>query len=213
MRAGASCAVAPPRLPWSPRFRPLVHLIRHRDHVVSRDELIEVDLGRSNRVQSALSTRINAVRNAVGDSGAEQRLIKTLPRKGVRFVGEVREERNHPMAARGRYRKAAASRPSRCPGNVELPQRQNKIDSHSQALSAPMPAPPGRRVIFLFPERPSEPLRRLRHFYLRKCWRGVISRDPHESERTRTKIETAAKLTTHRPGHQYGSREDYEAAR
>ena len=40
----------------------------------------------------ALSTRINAARTAIGDSGAEQRLIKTLPRKGVRFIGLVEEE-------------------------------------------------------------------------------------------------------------------------
>lgn len=45
----------------------------------------------------ALSTRINAARTAIGDSGAEQQLIKTLPRKGVRFVGSVREE--HSAAA------------------------------------------------------------------------------------------------------------------
>ena len=39
-----------------------------------------------------LQTRINAARAAVGDSGEEQRLIKTLPRKGIRFVGSVRED-------------------------------------------------------------------------------------------------------------------------
>ena len=57
---------------------------------VSRDELIESIWGRRIVSESALSTRINAVRSAIGDSGTEQRLIKTLPRKGVRFVGEVR---------------------------------------------------------------------------------------------------------------------------
>ena len=41
--------------------------------------------------QSALSTRINAARSALGDTGETQRLIRTLPRKGFRFVGEVRE--------------------------------------------------------------------------------------------------------------------------
>ena len=38
-----------------------------------------------------MTTRLNAARNAIGDSGEEQRLIKTLPRKGVRFIGTVRE--------------------------------------------------------------------------------------------------------------------------
>ena len=42
--------------------------------------------------ESALSTRMNAARNAIGDSGEEQRLIRTVLRKGFRFVGAVREE-------------------------------------------------------------------------------------------------------------------------
>ena len=40
----------------------------------------------------ALTTRLNVARSAIGDSGEEQRLIKTLPRKGFRFIGAVREE-------------------------------------------------------------------------------------------------------------------------
>src|SRR5262249_1586386 len=42
---------------------------------------------------AALTTRLNIARNAIGDSGDEQRLVKTLPRKGFRFVGSVREAR------------------------------------------------------------------------------------------------------------------------
>jgi TolB-like protein/Flp pilus assembly protein TadD len=43
--------------------------------------------------ESTLSSRIAAVRSAISDSGGEQRLIRTVPRKGVRFVGSVRETR------------------------------------------------------------------------------------------------------------------------
>ena len=39
-----------------------------------------------------MTTRINAARSAIGDTGKAQRLIKTVPRKGIRFVGMVREE-------------------------------------------------------------------------------------------------------------------------
>jgi adenylate cyclase len=46
-----------------------------------------------------LTTRINVARSAIGDSGEEQRLIKTLPRKGFRFVGAVREEEGPPSDA------------------------------------------------------------------------------------------------------------------
>jgi TolB-like protein len=40
---------------------------------------------------AALTTCLNAARTAIGDSGEDQRLIKTLPRKGFRFVGAVSE--------------------------------------------------------------------------------------------------------------------------
>jgi TolB-like protein len=74
-------------------FDLLLYLIRNREHVVSRDNLIATVWQGRIVSESALSTRINAARAALGDNGEEQRLIKTLPRKGLRFVGTVREER------------------------------------------------------------------------------------------------------------------------
>ena len=73
-------------------FDLLEYLIRKRDRVVTKDDLIAAIWGGRIISESALTTRINAVRTAIGDSGDEQRLIKTLPRKGIRFVGTVREE-------------------------------------------------------------------------------------------------------------------------
>jgi pimeloyl-ACP methyl ester carboxylesterase len=69
-----------------------VHAIRNRDRVVSRDELIASVWGGRIVSESTLASRINAARNALGDSGEAQRLIKTIQRKGIRFTGEVREE-------------------------------------------------------------------------------------------------------------------------
>jgi pimeloyl-ACP methyl ester carboxylesterase/DNA-binding winged helix-turn-helix (wHTH) protein len=66
-------------------------LIRHRDRVVTRDDLIAGVWGGRIVSESTLATRINAARKAVGDDGAAQRLIKTIARKGIRFVGTVRE--------------------------------------------------------------------------------------------------------------------------
>jgi DNA-binding winged helix-turn-helix (wHTH) protein len=43
-------------------------------------------------LESTLTSHINAVRKAVGDSGEEQRLIRTVARKGFRFVGEIEEQ-------------------------------------------------------------------------------------------------------------------------
>lgn len=73
-------------------FDLLVHLIRHRDRVVSKDDLLTTIWKGRVVSESALFNRINAARKAIGDTGERQRLIKTLPRKGLRFVGEVREE-------------------------------------------------------------------------------------------------------------------------
>jgi TolB-like protein len=73
-------------------FDLLEFLIRNRDRVVSRDDLIASIWGGRIVSESALATRINAARSAIGDSGEAQRLIKTLPRKGIRFVGDVSEE-------------------------------------------------------------------------------------------------------------------------
>jgi TolB-like protein/Tfp pilus assembly protein PilF len=80
-------------------FDLLAYLIRSRDHLVSKDELLAAVWNGRLVSESALATRINAARSAIGDSGKEQRLIKTLPRKGVRFVGAVREEREPVSAA------------------------------------------------------------------------------------------------------------------
>jgi TolB-like protein len=67
------------------------YLIRNRDRVISKDELIKMIWNGRIVSDAALTTRLNAARSAIGDSGEEQRLIKTLPRKGFRFVGTIRE--------------------------------------------------------------------------------------------------------------------------
>src|SRR5689334_15337387 len=70
-------------------FDLLVHLLKYRDRVVSRDDLIALVWGGRIVSDSTLDSRINAARNAIGDNGKEQRLIRTIPRKGIRFVGAV----------------------------------------------------------------------------------------------------------------------------
>jgi TolB-like protein/Tfp pilus assembly protein PilF len=70
----------------------LLYLIRNRQRVVSKDDLLS-SVWRGRVVsESALTTRINAARSALGDSGHDQRYIRTLPRKGLRFVGSVQED-------------------------------------------------------------------------------------------------------------------------
>jgi TolB-like protein/Tfp pilus assembly protein PilF len=72
-------------------FDLLEYLIRNRERVVSRDDLINAVWNGRIVSDAALTTRLNAARSAIGDTGEKQRLVKTLPRKGFRFVGTVQE--------------------------------------------------------------------------------------------------------------------------
>src|SRR5262245_58301109 len=70
-------------------FDLLLYLVENRERVVSKDDLI-ASVWRGRIVsESTLASRINAARRAIGDSGEAQQLIRTLARRGVRFVGEV----------------------------------------------------------------------------------------------------------------------------
>jgi TolB-like protein len=80
-------------------FDLLDYLIRNRERVVSKDDLINAIWNGRIVSDAALTTRLNVARSAIGDSGEEQRLIKTLPRKGFRFVGPVREAQGPAGAA------------------------------------------------------------------------------------------------------------------
>ena len=96
-------------------FDLLAYLIRNRDRVVSKDDIIAAVWNGRIVSESTLTTRINAVRTAIGDSGETQRLIKTLPRKGLRFVGAVRDDKG-PAGA-------TAPAPSEPPAALPLPDR------------------------------------------------------------------------------------------
>src|SRR5689334_22968672 len=73
-------------------FDLLDYLIRNRERVVSKDDLIRAVWNGRIVSDAALTTRLNAARSAIGDTGEGQRLIKTLPRKGFRFIGSVQED-------------------------------------------------------------------------------------------------------------------------
>ena len=72
-------------------FDLLVYLLQNRDRVVSKDDLLAAVWGGRIVSESTLTSRINAARRAVGDSGERQALIRTVARKGIRFVGAVSE--------------------------------------------------------------------------------------------------------------------------
>jgi TolB-like protein len=70
----------------------LLFLVRHRERVLSKDDLVAGVWGGRIVSDSTLTTHLNTVRKALGDSGEQQRYIRTFKRKGVRFVGAVHED-------------------------------------------------------------------------------------------------------------------------
>ena len=87
LRRGTDLVAVEPQV-----FDLLVYLIGNRERVVSKDDLLASIWHGRIVSESALNTRISAARFAIGDNGEDQRLIKTFPRKGLRFVGTVRED-------------------------------------------------------------------------------------------------------------------------
>jgi TolB-like protein/predicted Zn-dependent protease len=85
LRRGSEAVAMEPQV-----FDLLVYLVENRDRVVSKDDLFASIWGGRIVSDSTLTSRINAARKAVGDSGDEQKLIRTIARKGFRFVGDVR---------------------------------------------------------------------------------------------------------------------------
>src|SRR5271167_4194612 len=84
LRRGSELIAVEPQV-----FDLLIYLVQNRDRVVSKDDLIASVWGGRIVSDSTLTSRINAARRAIGDSGEAQKLIRTIARKGLRFVGAV----------------------------------------------------------------------------------------------------------------------------
>src|SRR5882762_9341094 len=99
-------------------FDLLVFLMQNRERVVSKDDLIAAVWDGRIVSESTLTSRINAARKAIGDSGRDQKLIRTIARKGFRFVGDLQSHRAgdelpdaaaHPAAEIGEAARAVPS--------------------------------------------------------------------------------------------------------
>lgn len=95
LRRGDALASVEPKV-----FDLLAFVICNRERVVSRDDMIEAIWNGRIVSELTLTSCINGARGAIGDNGEDQRFIKTLPRKGIRFVGRVHEDR--PVTHAGR---------------------------------------------------------------------------------------------------------------
>ena len=89
LRRGGTLVAIEPQV-----FDLLAYLVRHRERVVTKDDLFTAVWNGRFVSESALTTRVNAARTALGDNGEAQRLIRTLRGRGVRFVGDVRVSRD-----------------------------------------------------------------------------------------------------------------------
>ena len=87
LRRGTTLVAIEPQV-----FDLLAYLINNRDRVVTKDDLIASVWGGRIVSDSTLTSRLTAVRKAVGDSGERQNLIRTIARKGIRFIGDVSEQ-------------------------------------------------------------------------------------------------------------------------
>jgi DNA-binding winged helix-turn-helix (wHTH) protein/tetratricopeptide (TPR) repeat protein len=201
LRCGASVIAMEPQA-----FDLLLHLVRHREQVVSRDEIMEHIWDGRIVSESALSTRINTVRKAIGDSGNEQRLIKTLPRKGVRFVGEVREGRDASEAP------DTVDAPKANDANGRLPAPQppgaEALYGHLQTFAAAVPA--SRRVVV---PRATAAVIAATGLICFATLLGAYFAHSAQVEQTAANIEMAEKLTHIAEKIDVISREDYQAAR
>ena len=91
-RAGAVVPVEPQV------FEVLAYLLRHRDRIVSKDELFESVWQGRIVSDAALNSRISAARRTIGDDGNTQALIRTAHKRGFRFVGDVHVDDAEPPA-------------------------------------------------------------------------------------------------------------------
>ncbi|MEK6215695.1 MAG: winged helix-turn-helix domain-containing protein, partial [Boseongicola sp.] len=100
------------QVPIEPQvFDLLVLLVRNHDRVVTRDEIIEVIWSGRIVSESAISTRVNALRRALGDDGSDQRLVKTVHGRGFRF-GTIPVAKTAPEAPIDAKRNPGTAKPS-----------------------------------------------------------------------------------------------------
>jgi TolB-like protein/Tfp pilus assembly protein PilF len=117
-RGGQPCAVEPQVLEL------LVYLVRNAGRLVTKGDLIAHVWGGRIVSDSTLASRVKSARRAIGDDGEQQKLIRTVHSRGVRFVGEVRTEGGEAAtghAAAPEARPAIAAGAGAAPAKAELP--------------------------------------------------------------------------------------------
>src|SRR5262249_4556802 len=105
-------------------FDLLQYLVQNRGRVVSKDDILAGVWNSRIVSESTLSSQIAAVRRAVGDDGGRQLLVRTFPRRGFRFVGEVKEQREPDRVKHTTPLEQQVRRPEPTPARTERPERR-----------------------------------------------------------------------------------------
>jgi TolB-like protein len=116
----------------------LVHLVRNRNRMVSRDELVEAVWNGAPVSDASISSRIRSVRAAVGDDGARQEVIRTVHGRGFRFLPEVSEDVPARPTAREPGARTDAPRTGR-PSIAVLPLTPLAVDEAHAILADAIP--------------------------------------------------------------------------
>ncbi|MEZ5833411.1 MAG: winged helix-turn-helix domain-containing tetratricopeptide repeat protein [Dongiaceae bacterium] len=131
-------------------FDLLLHLVQNRERVVTKDNLIDGVWGGRIVSDSTLTSHINAVRKAIGDTGEQQRLLRTIARKGYRFVGDVREA-PAPMKEMPVRELPVRELPAQEAPVREVPVREATGDTDAAKLDQTDPLVPDRPSIAVLP--------------------------------------------------------------
>jgi TolB-like protein len=153
LRRGAEMLSITPQV-----FDLLDYLIRNRERVVTKDDLISAVWNGRIVSDVALTTRLNAARFAIGDSGEKQRLIKTLRRKGFRFVGAVQEAQTVAVEPVGSVARSSETTTTPSPPRLSIvvlpfinlsgdPEQEYFVDGVTESLTADLSRIKGAFVI------------------------------------------------------------------
>ncbi|RYD14854.1 MAG: hypothetical protein EOP90_11355 [Lysobacteraceae bacterium] len=125
-------------------FECLVYLLEHRERAVGRDELISAVWGRIDVSDALLGQTLARARRAVGDTGDEQRVIRTVPRFGYHWVAPVTE-----VAAESDLAPEAPIEPTAVPGSFAHSDAGVATQADTQPSTRPIRAGARARVIVL----------------------------------------------------------------
>jgi TolB-like protein len=106
-------------------FDLLLLFVNNPDRVISKDELLKAVWNGRIVSESTITSHINAVRKAIGDTGEDQRLLRTVARKGYRFVGQIKVDENGETQQPDQpdIDERASTAPNEMPSSLVLPDK------------------------------------------------------------------------------------------